>query len=33
MEEIQVFPFVKALIVDDQENSCKYLEALLKRLM
>ena len=31
MEEIQVFPFVKALIVDDQENSCKYLEALLKR--
>jgi two-component system sensor histidine kinase/response regulator len=31
MEEIQVFPFVKALVVDDQENSCKYLEALLKR--
>ncbi len=31
MEEIQTFPFVKALIVDDQENSCKYLEALLKK--
>ena len=31
MEEIQVFPFVKALVVDDQENSCKYLEALLKK--
>lgn len=31
MEEIQTFPFVKALVVDDQENSCKYLEALLKK--
>lgn len=31
MEEIQTFPFVKALIVDDQENSCKYLETLLKK--
>lgn len=31
MEEIQTFPFVKALVVDDQENSCKYLEQLLKK--
>jgi len=31
MAEIQTFPFVKALIVDDQENSCKYLETLLKK--
>ena len=31
LEQIQKFPFVKAIVVDDQENSCRYLAQLLHK--